>query len=183
MSKDIQLLELTAFAFYLEEDHPSILLTQWSPYEEIENCVILSSSEYSTQIVLYAYHGAVTDLQLLSLELEDVDEDGSAHFKQSILETIPRVEPGSPVVLQLEFGCSIPNFGVRYTDNKGDVKAYSIIDALTAPRAIFRSSYLTSAFKPHFLQNGDALHSPELPPLTIHIPLNMISFYFIGGLH
>lgn len=129
MRKDIQLLELTAFAFYLEEDHPSLLLAQWNPYQEIENCIILSDSEYSTQIVLYAYHGAVTDLQLLSLELEDVDEDGSAHFRENVLETIAKVEPGSPVAVQLEFGCSIPNFGLRYTDSTGAVKAYSIMQS------------------------------------------------------
>ena len=129
MRKDIQLLELTAFAFYLEEDHPSLLLAQWNPYAEIENCVILSSSEYSAQIVLYAYHGAVTDLQLLGLELEDVDEDGSAHFRENVLETIVKVEPGSPVAVQLEFGCSIPNFGLRYTDSTGSVKAYSIMQS------------------------------------------------------
>ena len=53
----------------------------------------------------------------------------------------------------------------------------------TTSRAIFHSSYLTSAFKPRFLQNCDALRSPELPPLSIHILADMISFYFIGGLH
>ena len=129
MSKDIQLVELTAFALYLEEDHPSILLAQWNPYEDIENCVILSSSEYSTQIVLYAYHGAVTDLQLLSLELDNMDENGNPHFKQAVLETIPTVEPGSPMVVQLEFGCTLPNFGFRYTDNTGVTKTSSLLQS------------------------------------------------------
>ena len=47
----------------------------------------------------------------------------------------------------------------------------------TTSRAIFRPSYLTSAFKPRFLQNNDALRSPELPPLSIHIHNNMIPVF------
>ena len=47
----------------------------------------------------------------------------------------------------------------------------------TTSRAIFHSSYLTSAFKPRFLQNCDALRSPELPPLSIHTLRNMIPVF------
>ncbi|MGM9604046.1 MAG: hypothetical protein ACI3XG_03190 [Faecousia sp.] len=129
MEADSQLIDMTAFAFYQMEDHPSLLLAQWNPYEEIENCIILSSGEYCSQIVLYAYQGTVTDLQLLSLELEDVDSEGTVRFKQTVLETIAALEPGNPLMVQLEFGCTIPNFGFRYTDDTGDTRTCSIMQS------------------------------------------------------
>ena len=129
LEADAQPMELTAFASYQQEGHPSLVVPQWCQYAEIENCVIVSSEEYSTQIVLCAYEGPVTDLQLLSLELEEVDQDGRAQFKQTVLETVPTLEPGNPLVVQLAFGCSIPNFGIRYTDDTGVTRTYSILQS------------------------------------------------------
>lgn len=126
---DIQPIELTAFARYEMEKHPSLLLAQWNPYEESEDCIILSTEEYCTQIALCAYGGAVTDLQLISLELEEVEQDGSIQFKQTILETVPTLEPGKPLMVQLVFAGSIPNFGVRYTDDFGVTKTFSILQS------------------------------------------------------
>ena len=129
LEADAQRLDLTSFAHYQAEEPPSLLVPQWSPYAEVENCIILSSEEYSTQIVFCAYQGTVTDLQLLSLELEEVDQDGNARFKQTVLETIPTLEPEHPLVVQLSFGCSIPNFGFRYTDDTGVTRAYSLLQS------------------------------------------------------
>ena len=129
LEADAQRIDLTAFTSYQKQGHPSLLVPQWNPYSEIENCVIFSSEEYSTQIVLCAYEGPVTDLQLLSLELEEVDQDGRAQFKQTVLETVPTLEPGNPLVVQLSFGCSIPNFGIRYTDDTGAARTYSIMQS------------------------------------------------------
>lgn len=126
---DAQQLDLTVFAHYQAEERPSLLVPQWSPYAEVENCIILTSEEYSTQIVLCAYQGTVTDLQLLGLELEEIDKDGHARFKQTVLEIIPTLEPGHPLVVQLSFGCSIPTFGFRYTDDTGVTKAYSLLQS------------------------------------------------------
>ena len=68
-------------------------------------------------------------MQLISLELEEVDENGVACFRQEILETISAVEPGTPLVVQLEFGCAIPNFGIRYTDDTGVTRTYSLMQS------------------------------------------------------
>lgn len=129
LESDVQSLELTAFAFYEQEDHPAIVLVQWNPYEDLEDCVVLSTEEYSAQIVLCAYQGSVTDLQLLSLELEEVDQEGHVRFRQTVLENIPTLEPGNPLAVQLAFGCSIPNFGIRYTDDTGVTKTFSIMES------------------------------------------------------
>lgn len=129
LEADAQLLELTAFAFYEMEEHPSLLWPQWNIYEDLEHCIVLSDEEYSTQIALCAYQGAVTDVQLLSLELEEVSEEGAVRFKQTVLETVPTLAPGKPLVVQLAFGCTIPNFGVRYTDDAGVTRAYSILQS------------------------------------------------------
>ncbi|MCI5486232.1 MAG: hypothetical protein MR426_14470 [Clostridiales bacterium] len=129
LESDIQTIELTTFALYEMEEHPSLLLVQWNPYEELEDCVILSSEEYSAQIILYACQGTVSDLQLLSLEFEDVDQEGNVRFRQSVLKTIPSLEPGDPLAIQLVFGCAIPNFGVRYTDDTGMTRTFSIMQS------------------------------------------------------
>lgn len=129
LESDTQPIELTTFARYEMEDHPSILLTQWNSYEDLENCVVLSTEEYCTQIVLCAYQGRVTDLQLLSLELEEVNQEGNVRFRQTVLETIPTLEPGDPLAVQLVFGCAIPNFGVRYTDDTGMTRTFSIMQS------------------------------------------------------
>lgn len=129
LESDAQLLTLTAFAFYEMEDHPSILWAQWNPYEDLEHCIVLSDEEYSTQIALCAYQGTVTDVQLLCLELEEVSQEGNVRFKQTVLETVSALEPGNPLAVQLAFGCSIPNFGVRYTDNTGVTRTLSIMQS------------------------------------------------------
>lgn len=129
LESDIQTIELTAFALYEMEEHPSLLLAQWNPYEELEDCVILSSEEYCTQIILYACQGMVSDLQLLSLEFENADQEGNVRFRQSVQKTIPSLEPGDSLAIQLVFGCAIPNFGVRYTDDTGMTRTFSIMQS------------------------------------------------------
>lgn len=126
LEADAQPISLTPFAFYLKEEHPSLLVAQWNPYSDVENCVIVSDEEYSTQIVLCAYEGQVTEVQLLSLELEEGD---NIRFKQTVLESVPSIEPGNPLIVQLAFGCTIPNFGVRYTDDTGVTRAFSIMQS------------------------------------------------------
>ena len=68
-------------------------------------------------------------MQLLSLEFEDVDQEGNVRFRQSVLKTIPSLEPGDPLAIQLVFGCAIPNFGVRYTDDTGMTRTFSIMQS------------------------------------------------------
>ncbi len=126
LEEDAQPISLTPFAFYLKEEHPSLLVAQWNPYSDVENCVIVSDEKYSTQIVLCAYEGQVTEVQLLRLELEEGD---NIRFKQTVLETVPSIEPGNPLIVQLAFGCTIPNFGVRYTDDSGVTRAFSIMQS------------------------------------------------------
>lgn len=131
MEADIESLKLTSLYFYLEDNPSSLVLPQWYPEGFLEDFrqITLSTQPYSTKIALCAYNGAVTNLQLLSLELEDIDTDGTPHFKESILKDIPSLEQGDPVVVQLEFGCTIPNFGIRYTDSNGVTKACSIMQS------------------------------------------------------
>ena len=131
MEADTELLELTNLYFYLDKSPASVLSGQWYTTGDPEpaDTVIVSDTEYSSKIALCAYNGAVTELQLLSLELEDVAEDGTARFKQEILETIPTLEPGKFLVVQLEFGCTIPNFGFRYTDSTGVTRAFSLMQS------------------------------------------------------
>ena len=131
MEADIQAIPLTPLSLYQEKEPASLLLPQWysDGYLDAFRQITLSNQEYSTKIALCAYNGAVTELELLSLELENVEEDGTAHFKQTILETVAAVEPENPLVVQLEFGCSIPTFGIRYTDNAGRTQAYSLIQS------------------------------------------------------
>ena len=105
------------------------MLVQWNPYKELEDCIILSSEEYCAQIILYASQGSIRDLQLLSLEFEEADQEGNVRFKQSVLKTVPSLEPGNPLAVQLVFGCAIPNFGVRYTDDLGITRTFSIMQS------------------------------------------------------
>lgn len=131
MEADVQQLMLSSAFFYLEEHPASLVSTQWYPEGGPEPAVqvTLSDSEYSARIALCAYNGAITELELLSLELEAVDENGHASFQQQVLETLPRLEPGTPLVVQLEFGCTIPNFGIRYTDSAGVRRAFSMMQS------------------------------------------------------
>lgn len=128
LEKDVQALELTPFSEYQQQTHPSLLQPVWYPYDTAEGLrqVTLSDSEYSTLIALCPYHGSITKLELLGLELEELDEEGHARFRETVLETIDALSPGEPVVVRLEFGCTLPNFGFRYTDNTGSAHAFSL---------------------------------------------------------
>lgn len=131
MEADTQLLLLTNMFFYRDKRPASVLSARWYSEGDPEPAatVIVTDTEYSAKIALCAYNGAVTDLQLLSLELEDVAENGIPHFKQEVLQTLPGLESGTFLVVQLEFGCVIPNFGFRYTDNYGMNKTYSLMQS------------------------------------------------------
>ena len=131
MGADTELLLLSNLYFYLEKNPASLLSAQWYSEGDPEPAatVIVSDTEYTSRIALCAYNGAVTELQLLSLELENVAEDGIAQFQQKVLETLPSLEPGRPLVVQLEFGCTIPNFGFRYTDSTGVTRAFSLMQS------------------------------------------------------
>ena len=58
-----------------------------------------------------------------------MEEGDNIRFKQTVLETVPSIEPGNPLIVQLAFGCTIPNFGVRYTDDTGVTRAFSIMQS------------------------------------------------------
>lgn len=131
MEADQEELTLTAFYYYQTENPGSIVVPQWyseGVLEDVEQ-VTLSDSAYSTKIALCAYNGAVTDLQLLSLELAEEAQEDSIAFRETAVKAIPTLEPGKPLVIQLEFGCAIPNFGIRYTDNSGITKTYSVMQS------------------------------------------------------
>ena len=131
MEADQEELTLTAFYYYQTENPGSIVVPQWyseGVLEDVEQ-VTLSDSAYSTKIALCAYNGAVTDLQLLFLELAEEAQEDSIAFRETAVKAIPTLEPGKPLVVQLEFGCAIPNFGIRYTDNSGITKTYSVMQS------------------------------------------------------
>lgn len=84
------------------------------------------SDDEPTAEVLFTAAGVVEDFRILSLQLEDVKQDGTPVFQvndEYRQETLPQ---GWPVLAVLSFYGDIPNNGFCYTDELGETHFYSV---------------------------------------------------------
>ncbi len=83
-------------------------------------------SEYATKAI-FTSETSVTDLRLLSVEMDDMDEDGNISFHTNkVLYTVDELTSDKPLVVNLLISETIPNMGITYTDENGIEKYYTI---------------------------------------------------------
>ena len=86
---------------------------------------IVDDSEYSTKI-LFTAEGEVTDFRLLSLFVNDVDDNGKMTFDTESLYELPTLEEDKPLEVTLTFYGDTPAYGISYKDGSGATKNFTV---------------------------------------------------------
>lgn len=76
--------------------------------------------------VVFTAESAVRDFKLLSIAMQDSDENGNFAFSTEELYSQPELTPERPLEAGLVFLGDIPNNGISFTDADGNVKYYAV---------------------------------------------------------
>lgn len=76
--------------------------------------------------VVFSAESTVSDFRLLSIAMQDIDENGIFTFSAEELYSQPELTPGRPLEADLVFLGDIPNNGISFTDADGNVKYFSV---------------------------------------------------------
>lgn len=82
-------------------------------------------SESAVKVVFTA-ESAVRDFKLLSIAMQDSEENGNFAFSAEELYSQPELTPERPLEAGLVFLGDIPNNGISFTDADGNVKYYAV---------------------------------------------------------
>lgn len=84
------------------------------------------NSEYAAN-VLFSAKKAVTDFKLLTINLENIDDDGNIRFSAAgELYSLPELTPEKPLAVRMTFEGSIPDKGISYVDASGTKQTYAV---------------------------------------------------------
>jgi len=76
--------------------------------------------------VVFSAESTVSDFRLLSIAMQDIDENGIFTFSAEELYSQPELTPERPLEADLVFLGDIPNNGISFTDADGNVKYFSV---------------------------------------------------------
>ena len=86
--------------------------------------------------LLFTTDSPVTEFPVLALELKDFTETGAAIFSaapvvlEEGLDSLPEVMTvDTPVAVQLGFMGTIPNYGISYVDENGDLRRFALVQS------------------------------------------------------
>ena len=68
----------------------------------------------------------MTGVQLRSLSLTDVAQDGGVSFDGEVIYERDSIGPDAPLVVKIAFPGDIPSYGLRFTDAGGTLRQYAI---------------------------------------------------------
>lgn len=92
-----------------------------SDYDEY----IIEDSEYAMSIMFTA-NNPVSNFKIVSLQYEDVKEDGTPVFLTEDVYTYGELKAERSLLIKLSFFGDMPHYGVIYTDDSGIEKHYAL---------------------------------------------------------
>ncbi|MGN1231043.1 MAG: hypothetical protein ACI4TP_04010, partial [Anaerotignum sp.] len=92
-----------------------------SEYDEF-----IADTDESQEKILFLAKSTVKDFQVLSLSLEDVDENGKVTFSTETLYALEELTPQRPLMVGITFFGTIPNYGISYVDENGAARSFSV---------------------------------------------------------
>ena len=90
-------------------------------YDEFE----VEDTEAAEGVVFFTDQ-EISDFKILSLSLEEVDEDGNITFSGRTVYKQKELTPDCPLLVTAPFYGSIPNWGIAYTDTDGNKRTMSV---------------------------------------------------------
>ena len=134
LEKKIAMLPLTPFSQYESENVdpmgvPAVLRAAWANFfvagYQSHDEYVLSEEESAAKVAFFAQK-PLKNFRVLNLEFVDADEDGNVLFRAKSMYQQKELMPDCPLVVQGVFYGSIPNWGVSYEDETGEVRTYSV---------------------------------------------------------
>lgn len=92
-----------------------------SAYDEF-----IADTDELQENILFMTKSTVKDFQVLSLSLEDVDENGKVTFSTEKLYGLGELTPQRPLMVGMTMYGTIPNYGISYVDENGDTRCFSV---------------------------------------------------------
>lgn len=86
---------------------------------------IADSYDPQARIILLS-SGSVSELKLLKLEFIDITEDGKISYHTDEVFSPDIFSESRPLILGLTFFGDIPNYGISYIDNYGDLHSFAL---------------------------------------------------------
>lgn len=134
LEKKIAMLPLTPFSQYESENVdpmgvPAVLRAAWANFfvagYQSHDEYMLSEEDGAAKVAFFTQK-PLKNFRVLNLEFVDADEDGNVLFRAKSMYQQKELMPDCPLVVQGVFYGSIPNWGVSYEDETGEVKTYSV---------------------------------------------------------
>lgn len=92
-----------------------------SAYDEF-----IADTDESQEKILFLAKSTVKDFQVLSLSLEDVDENGNITFSTETLYVLEELTPQRPLMAGMTIYGTIPNYGISYVDENGAARSFAV---------------------------------------------------------
>lgn len=122
-------LALTPFVEEYAAKEPSQLFVEYQSVASFneDSCDFYSvdTSGYETRIV-FSTDGVLQDLKLLSLFMNDVDEEGNPEYSIDEIYSYGTLESYRPLMVELTFYGDMPSYGVSYTDENGKTRCFAV---------------------------------------------------------
>lgn len=80
-------------------------------------------------LILITTDRKVTDFKVLSLEYQDVTQDGTLLFHETELYHQDQLTPERPFVVGMDLIGTIPNNGISYVDSNGDYRRFAVTES------------------------------------------------------
>ncbi len=86
----------------------------------------IADTDESQEKILFMAHSTVKDFQVLSLSLEDVDENGKVTFSTEKIYSLDALTPERPLMVGMTFYGTIPSYGISYVDENGAARSFAV---------------------------------------------------------
>lgn len=121
LQEKVQMLELMPFSEYIEMQG----METYNAEESNADTEVYVDWNSDSTVIFYA-DATVDDFKVLSLSLEEVDENGKYTFLVEQEKNYGTIVPDEPLVLNMEMIGTIPNNGISYVNSRGETKTFAI---------------------------------------------------------
>lgn len=86
----------------------------------------IADTDEAQEKILFMANSTVKDFQVLSLSLEDVDENGKVTFSTEKLYGLDALTPEHPLMVSMTIYGTIPHYGISYVDENGAARSFAV---------------------------------------------------------
>lgn len=95
--------------------------------EKFDSYEEFTASDVEPQVrILFQTNRPVKDFKFLNVQVENIDENGTASFSHQELYTLNELTPKRPLIVTLTFYGDLPNNGFSYVDEKGQTRYFTL---------------------------------------------------------